>query len=212
MRARLLDGLAARLRPAAGFAHGVRALALGGRRRRPGRSPAAELLDAQLEPCADQVVCLATVVWGSVGRTLGRLADTLGSLHRVRRSFRRCAGHAPAHAGATFAARTRLDWAGALRRRGAHTRAHDLASAAARGDPRPGSRAARTSRRAAARGRRARRPRRRLTAARPAATLGHPRVRARASAPVAQLDRASVYGTEGQRFESSRARVRKAPL
>ena len=26
------------------------------------------------------------------------------------------------------------------------------------------------------------------------------------SAPVAQLDRASVYGTEGQRFESSRAR------
>ena len=27
-----------------------------------------------------------------------------------------------------------------------------------------------------------------------------------ASAPVAQLDRASVYGTEGQRFESSRAR------
>ena len=31
-------------------------------------------------------------------------------------------------------------------------------------------------------------------------------------APVAQLDRASVYGTEGQRFESSRARHRKAPL
>src|SRR6266566_7581593 len=29
----------------------------------------------------------------------------------------------------------------------------------------------------------------------------------RGSAPVAQLDRASVYGTEGQRFESSRARV-----
>ena len=29
-------------------------------------------------------------------------------------------------------------------------------------------------------------------------------------APVAQLDRASVYGTEGQRFESSRARLRKA--
>src|SRR5204863_5298155 len=28
-----------------------------------------------------------------------------------------------------------------------------------------------------------------------------------APAPVAQLDRASVYGTEGQRFESSRARV-----
>src|SRR4051812_14188202 len=27
-----------------------------------------------------------------------------------------------------------------------------------------------------------------------------------APAPVAQLDRASVYGTEGQRFESSRAR------
>src|SRR4051794_4438534 len=27
-------------------------------------------------------------------------------------------------------------------------------------------------------------------------------------APVAQLDRASVYGTEGQRFESSRARSR----
>jgi len=27
-------------------------------------------------------------------------------------------------------------------------------------------------------------------------------------APVAQLDRASVYGTEGQRFESSRARLR----
>src|SRR5436189_227003 len=27
------------------------------------------------------------------------------------------------------------------------------------------------------------------------------------SAPVAQLDRASVYGTEGQRFESSRARL-----
>src|SRR5258707_2068963 len=26
------------------------------------------------------------------------------------------------------------------------------------------------------------------------------------AAPVAQLDRASVYGTEGQRFESSRAR------
>src|SRR5947207_15825101 len=26
-------------------------------------------------------------------------------------------------------------------------------------------------------------------------------------APVAQLDRASVYGTEGQRFESSRARL-----
>ena len=31
-------------------------------------------------------------------------------------------------------------------------------------------------------------------------------VRLRRSAPVAQLDRASVYGTEGQRFESSRAR------
>ena len=30
------------------------------------------------------------------------------------------------------------------------------------------------------------------------------------SAPVAQLDRASVYGTEGQRFESSRARTKKA--
>ena len=29
------------------------------------------------------------------------------------------------------------------------------------------------------------------------------------SAPVAQLDRASVYGTEGQRFESSRARSQK---
>src|SRR3954469_17053692 len=29
---------------------------------------------------------------------------------------------------------------------------------------------------------------------------------ARFAAPVAQLDRASVYGTEGQRFESSRAR------
>src|SRR3954465_2563980 len=28
----------------------------------------------------------------------------------------------------------------------------------------------------------------------------------RGRAPVAQLDRASVYGTEGQRFESSRAR------
>src|ERR1700735_61979 len=28
------------------------------------------------------------------------------------------------------------------------------------------------------------------------------------AAPVAQLDRASVYGTEGQRFESSRARTR----
>src|SRR3954471_8965479 len=28
------------------------------------------------------------------------------------------------------------------------------------------------------------------------------------TAPVAQLDRASVYGTEGQRFESSRARSR----
>src|SRR6185503_8840849 len=28
----------------------------------------------------------------------------------------------------------------------------------------------------------------------------------RFAAPVAQLDRASVYGTEGQRFESSRAR------
>src|SRR5215213_5097499 len=27
------------------------------------------------------------------------------------------------------------------------------------------------------------------------------------TAPVAQLDRASVYGTEGQRFESSRARL-----
>src|SRR4051812_47904923 len=36
----------------------------------------------------------------------------------------------------------------------------------------------------------------------PAATL-RPR-----HAPVAQLDRASVYGTEGQRFESSRARSR----
>src|SRR3954462_209218 len=34
---------------------------------------------------------------------------------------------------------------------------------------------------------------------RTAATLGR-------RAPVAQLDRASVYGTEGQRFESSRAR------
>ena len=31
------------------------------------------------------------------------------------------------------------------------------------------------------------------------------------SAPVAQLDRASVYGTEGQRFESSRARARIFP-
>src|SRR4051794_24453965 len=35
-----------------------------------------------------------------------------------------------------------------------------------------------------------------------AATLGG------RSAPVAQLDRASVYGTEGQRFESSRARFK----
>src|SRR5258705_13475670 len=34
----------------------------------------------------------------------------------------------------------------------------------------------------------------------PLARLGNP------LAPVAQLDRASVYGTEGQRFESSRAR------
>src|SRR4051794_13308628 len=33
----------------------------------------------------------------------------------------------------------------------------------------------------------------------------------RASAPVAQLDRASVYGTEGQRFESSRARLATGP-
>src|SRR5215212_6797644 len=31
------------------------------------------------------------------------------------------------------------------------------------------------------------------------------------AAPVAQLDRASVYGTEGQRFESSRARS-KTPV
>src|SRR5215207_7921922 len=36
----------------------------------------------------------------------------------------------------------------------------------------------------------------------PAARLG-----GRFAAPVAQLDRASVYGTEGQRFESSRART-----
>jgi hypothetical protein len=32
------------------------------------------------------------------------------------------------------------------------------------------------------------------------------------SAPVAQLDRASVYGTEGQRFESSQARSRRQPF
>ena|SRR6266480_5392611 len=32
----------------------------------------------------------------------------------------------------------------------------------------------------------------------------------RGRAPVAQLDRASVYGTEGQRFESSRARCEAA--
>src|SRR5918998_6160289 len=37
------------------------------------------------------------------------------------------------------------------------------------------------------------------------ATLAH-------RAPVAQLDRASVYGTEGQRFESSRARIRGLAL
>ena len=34
----------------------------------------------------------------------------------------------------------------------------------------------------------------------------------RRTAPVAQLDRASVYGTEGQRFESSRARSARRPL
>src|SRR5688572_9254089 len=34
----------------------------------------------------------------------------------------------------------------------------------------------------------------------------HAAARLSAAAPVAQLDRASVYGTEGQRFESSRAR------
>src|SRR3954452_1698218 len=33
----------------------------------------------------------------------------------------------------------------------------------------------------------------------------------RGPAPVAQLDRASVYGTEGQRFESSRARSVGSP-
>jgi hypothetical protein len=33
-----------------------------------------------------------------------------------------------------------------------------------------------------------------------------------ASAPVAQLDRASVYGTEGREFESLRARPLKALL
>ena len=32
------------------------------------------------------------------------------------------------------------------------------------------------------------------------------------AAPVAQLDRASVYGTEGQRFESSRARFENPVL
>src|SRR3954462_1148685 len=36
------------------------------------------------------------------------------------------------------------------------------------------------------------------------------RLSAAAQAPVAQLDRASVYGTEGQRFESSRARYEPA--
>ena len=35
---------------------------------------------------------------------------------------------------------------------------------------------------------------------------GAPVLQCPAHAPVAQLDRASVYGTEGQRFESSRAR------
>src|SRR6201999_2750354 len=32
------------------------------------------------------------------------------------------------------------------------------------------------------------------------------------TAPVAQLDRASVYGTEGQRFESSRARSKSLQI
>src|SRR3954464_13020196 len=39
----------------------------------------------------------------------------------------------------------------------------------------------------------------------PALALGR-RLHSCIAAPVAQLDRASVYGTEGQRFESSRAR------
>src|SRR4051812_45055256 len=39
----------------------------------------------------------------------------------------------------------------------------------------------------------------------PAPALGR-RLHSCIAAPVAQLDRASVYGTEGQRFESSRAR------
>ena len=44
----------------------------------------------------------------------------------------------------------------------------------------------------------------------PPSPLGRARLVGRtALAPVAQLDRASVYGTEGQRFESSRARLEK---
>src|SRR4051794_5953829 len=41
----------------------------------------------------------------------------------------------------------------------------------------------------------------------PAPALGR-RLHSCIAAPVAQLDRASVYGTEGQRFESSRARFK----
>ncbi len=46
-----------------------------------------------------------------------------------------------------------------------------------------------------------------LMLAPPPRTAGHRRLSASMApaAPVAQLDRASVYGTEGQRFESSRA-------
>src|SRR5262245_51852440 len=44
----------------------------------------------------------------------------------------------------------------------------------------------------------------------PPSPLAVARLLCRLFAPVAQLDRASVYGTEGQRFESSRARTKAA--
>jgi class 3 adenylate cyclase len=92
---------------------------------------AALLLHARLEPFADQVVCNATAVWGSVRRPLGRLAAALGRDAEADRHFAAALDMHQRMRAPVFTALTRVDWAEALRARGERARARDLATAAA---------------------------------------------------------------------------------
>jgi hypothetical protein len=77
------------------------------------------------------VVCNATAVWGSVRRPLRRLAAVLGRDAEAERHFPAALDMHQRMRAPVFAALTRLDWAEALCARREHTRARDLATAAA---------------------------------------------------------------------------------